>query len=478
MKMNSIKKNFIYNSIYQLLVIAMPLITTPYISRVLGANGIGVYSYSYSVSQYYVLFIMLGLNNYGNRTIASIRNDKKLLKENFWSIYFMQLFLGISVSLIYFIYCFSIARNTFAALIMSIYVISACFDINWFLFGMEMFKATVIRNTLIKVLTTACIFIFVRNAEDVYTYCLIMVMGIFLSQIALWPYIKKIVPFYFPSFSEIKVHIKPNLVLFLTVIAVSLYKIMDKIMLGMLSNTSQVGFYESAERIILIPTSLITSLGTVMLPRMTNMFATEKNSDKTKNLLYKSIVLAAFLSSSMAAGIMGVSKEFIPIFYGSGYEECINLFLILLPSCFFLGFGNVLRTQYLIPKKLDKIYVTSAFFGAVTNLIVNSLLIPKYFAVGAAVGTLLSEIVVCVYQSYMIRKKVELGKYIFTTVPFLVSSVVMFLIIYNFNSSDIRIIGLLFLKIVIGVLIYIITLLLQAFIYTRIRKISIKELIH
>ena len=97
---------------------------------------------------------------------------------------------------------------------------------------------------------------------------------------------------------------------------------------------------------------------------------------------------------------------------------------------------------------------------------------------GAAVGTLLSEIVVCVYQSYMIRKKVELGKYIFTTVPFLVSSVVMFLIIYNFNSSDIRIIGLLFLKIVIGVLIYIITLLLQAFIYTRIRKISIKELIH
>ena len=457
--MNSIKENFLYNSAYQILTILVPLITTPYISRVLGADGIGVYSYSYSVAQYYVLFIMLGLNNYGNRTIASVRDNRDCLSKTFWSIYALQFILGILVTTVYSVYCFGLSKNFRAALIMGIYVISACFDINWFFFGMEKFKITVLRNSLIKVLTTVLIFLFVKEKSDVYVYCLIMVVGMFVSQIALWPYLKKMIDFYKPSLTEICIHIKPNLLLFLTVIAVSLFKIMDKIMLGLLTDTEQVGFYESAERIISIPTAFVTSLGTVMLPRMTNMLANKEEG--TSKMLYKSILFSMFLSSSMCFGIMGVSKVFVPLFYGAGYEICVQLFIILLPSSLFLAFGNVIRTQYLLPNKLDNVYVISAFLGAATNLIINFALIPNYGAVGAAVGTFFAEAVVCIYQAYKVRKYIEIKKYVIDSIPFILSGLIMFLVLFNLNIAVKNQFSLLLLEIVIGVVLFFTVLSLQ-----------------
>lgn len=466
--MNSIKKNFMYNSIYQILVICIPLITTPYISRILGAEGIGIYSYSYSVAQYYVLFIMLGLNNYGNRTIASLRDDRKKLSVAFGNIYAMQFSLGIVISIIYLIYSCFFAQNTYAALIMGIYVVSACFDINWFLFGMEKFGITVFRNIIIKIVTTILIFLFIKEKSDVYKYCIIMAGSMIISQVVLWPCVKKLVDYYKPTWKGIKIHIKPNLVLFLTVIAVSLFKIMDKIMLGILTDTKQVGFYESSERIISIPIAFITALGTVMLPRITNMIT---NNDKgSSSLLYKSILLAMFLSSSMGFGIMGVSKIFVPLFYGPGYEICVQLFLILMPSCLFLAFGNVIRTQYLLPKQMDKIYVISAFLGAIINIIINLLLIPKLGAVGAAVGTLFAEATVCIYQAFMIRNCIVIKKYVVKSFPFIISGIIMFVSLYNIEVQSENQVLVLCLMIIIGVFIYFFVLLIQAFIVKFIFK--------
>lgn len=466
--MSSIKKNFLYNSAYQILVMFIPLLTTPYISRVLGAEGIGVYSYAFSVASYYVLFIMLGLNNYGNRTIAQSRDDDKELSKQFWSIYALQFFLGIVVNVIYFFYCIILAENKNIALSMWLYVISASFDVNWFFFGMEMFKKTVIRNAIIKIVTTSSIFLLVKGKNDILMYCLIMTVGMFLSQIVLWPYVLKNVKFYRPSIEEIKIHIKPNLFLFLTVIAVSLFKIMDKIMLGIMTNKEQVGFYESSEKIISIPTALITSLGTVMLPRMSNLVS-NKNI-QSNEIISKSIAFAMLLSSSMCFGIMGVSKEFVPIFYGKGYETCIYLFLILLPTCLFMAFANVIRTQYLLPHKKDSAYVISAFLGAIVNVVVNVILIPQYGSIGAAIGTICAEVAVCIYQSYTIRKEQPIKVYLKASIPFIMSGILMFLIIFNIYFVRLPLIINLIIKIIIGVVIYFVTLFTQIFIVKVLRR--------
>lgn len=282
--MSSTKKNFLYNSAYQLLILLIPLITTPYLSRVLGANGVGTYSYYYSVSNYFVIFILLGLNNYGNRTIAKVRDCPEQLSKTFWQIYLMQFILGTVVNFLYLFYVFFLSSNRIVSFTMWLYVLSGMFDINWFFFGIEKFKLTVTRNTIIKLLTTVLIFILVKKSSDVILYCLILTGGMFLSQIVVWPYLFKEVSVVKPDFSSILVHLKPNIFLFFTVIAVSVYKIMDKIMLGSMTSTVQVGYFESAEKLINVPIALIVSLGTVMLPKISNMIVNKTEGFRRDSL--------------------------------------------------------------------------------------------------------------------------------------------------------------------------------------------------
>lgn len=449
--MNSIKKNYILNVCYQILIIVIPLVTTPYISRALGAEGIGVYSYGYSIANYFVIFIMLGINNYGNRTVAIVRADRNLLSETFFNIYITQFLLGVFLTGIYFVYCFKSADDFSAAIILGLYVISGAIDINWFFNGMEEFKLTVVRNTLIKVLCTLAIFIFVNNQGDTYKYCLILSISNLISQAVLWPFLKKRIFYVKPSYEKAKVHIKPNIMLFSTVLAVSLFKIMDKIMLGIMTNKTEVGFYESAEKVINIPIAFVTALGTVMLPRVTNMVAAGRDNDK--EMLQASLFFAMFLSTSICFGIMSVADIFVPIFYGDGFDECIALFEILLPSCLFLAFANVVRTQYLLPHKMDKVYITSAFLGAGVNVIINFLLIPHIQARGAAIGTLVSEFIVCLYQSSHVHKHVPIKKYAKQSIPMVVSGILMFFLVRNVSLEYGKLINLI-AKIVIGTLVY------------------------
>lgn len=467
---SNLKTNFIYNSAYQMLSMIVPLVTTPYISRVLGADGVGIYSYNYSIAAYFVMFILLGLNNYGNREIAIERSCKEKVSRKFWSIYSLQILLGIFINLLYFFYCIFIATNQVVALTLLFYTLSGIFDINWFFFGMEEFRITVIRNTLVKILSTVAIFLFVKKPSDINIYTLILSLSFLVSQILLWPYLIKKVYFYKPKLSEVVSHIKPNLFLFLTVVAVSIYRTMDKIMLGYLTDNLQVGYFESSEKIIQVPMLLITSLGMIMLPRMSNL-ANNKKSIESKKLINKSILFAMFLSSSLCFGIMGVASEFVPLFFGKGFETCIYLFWILLPSCLFLAFANVVRTQYVIPNKLDQIYVKSVFIGAIVNFLSNSLLIKNYYSIGAAIGTLLAEIAVCVYISYKIRNDLDISYMVWISVPFIISGIIMFSVLLNVKLPFESLSSIMLGKILIGVPIYMGSLLLQIIIIKLIKKI-------
>lgn len=407
--MKSVKKNLMYNSIYQISAIIIPLIVTPYLSRVLGAEGLGQYAYSYSIAYYVTLFVKLGLNTYGNRTVALARDNRQELSNTFWNIYITQFLLGILLTSGYVVYVFCLVDKNKIALMMIFVIVSSFFDITWFFYGLEEFKTTTIRDISVKVITVIGIFIFVKNSVDVWKYTFIMVMGFLISQLLLWPSLLKRIDWVKPTRKEILRHLKLNLILFLPTVAVSLYKTMDKIMLGSLAGQIEVGYYESCEKVLNVPLAIINALGTVMLPHMTYVYAGDKVDDAI-HIIRKSEHLMVMISSVIGCGIMAVASEFVPLFYGKGFEKCIGLFYILLPSCIFLAFANVIRTQYLIPKEKDKEFVISLFCGAIVNIITNLCLIPKYQAYGAAIGTLFAEMTVCIIQIIFANKYIPILK--------------------------------------------------------------------
>ena len=448
------KKNFIYNIIYQCLVLIIPLITAPYLSRVIGAKGVGTYSYTYSIVYYFMLLTLLGVNNYGNRSVAKVRDDKEKLSKTFWSIYILQFLMGSLMILIYLIYIF-VFNKTYKniALIQSLFVVSAMLDINWMFFGLEEFKKTITRNTFIKIGNVLLIFLFVKTNNDLWKYTFIMAGMTCLSQLILWGFLRKKIHFVKITFKDIRQHIKPNLVLFIPVIAVSLYKMMDKIMLGSLTNITEVGFYENAEKIIGIPMTLITALGTVMLPRMSNIVANGEDN-KVNTYISKSISFVMFMSFAMCAGLIGIGYNFAPLYFGNEFQKTGILIMMLATTLPFLAFANVIRTQYLIPREKDKTYIISVSLGAIINFTLNFILIPKFESIGACIGTIAAEMAVMMYQTISVRKELNIGNYLKNIIPFFIKAVIMFICIYLINYINLNNTVKLLVQIIVGVMVY------------------------
>lgn len=464
--MSSIKKNFIYNLVYQVLIIVLPLLTTPYISRVLGAERIGVYSYAYSVASYFVMFAMLGLNNYGNREIAFCRDDRSKLSKEFLSIYFMQLIFSSIAIIAYIIFLLINRDSSLISIIMLVYVISAAFDVNWFFFGLEKFKITVTRNLAVKIITIILIFAFVHGQGDLYKYALILILGTLVSNLVIWPFVFQEVEWYRPSLKEVLVHVKPNLILFVPVIAVSLYKIMDKVMLGILANYEEVGFYECAEKVLAVPNCAISALGTVMLPRMANLVG-KGDAAQGKRYYENSLMFAVFVSTPLSLGFIAIADIFVPFFYGQGYETCIYLFYALMPSCVFMAVANVIRTQYFIPRERDKEYIISLILGACVNVVSNSIMIPRLKSMGAAIGTLLAEATVCLYQVACVRKETKTCSILGKSVGFIIIGVIMVIVVHSvpviLNSTILT----LALKVCLGGIAYLAGSALYFFLFCR-----------
>ena len=428
-KANSIKKNLVYQMLYQLLILALPLLTSPYIARVIGAEGLGRYSYSYSIANYFVLFSMLGIQNYGSRVIAQTRDDHNELNRSFSNLLAIHVAVSILCLACYMLYFMMVKTDRILVLIQGAYVLSALFDISWFYFGLEEFKITVIQSTAVKIANAICIFTLVKDADDLWKYCALMAVGLLLGQMVLWVPLCKFVHMVRPCIHEVKKHIKPLFILFVPVVAISLYKCMDKIMLGVISSKEQLGFYENAERIINVPVSLIAAFGLVLLPRMSNLIKNENRSIAGKYISV-SMRYVMCLAIAFAFGMAGVGQVFAPVFWGGGFRQSGVLIMYLASTIPFLGFANVIRTQYLIPEEKDREYLISVIMGAVVNLGINWTLIPSLGAVGAAVGTIAAEITVCVIQTFFVRKKLNVGTYLKESIPFLGIGSLMFSAVY------------------------------------------------
>lgn len=448
----SSKSNFAYTLTYNFLNILIPLISTPYLARILGAERIGVYSYYYSIAYYFVICTLLGLNNYGNRSIAGVRDNHVILSKTFWDIYYMQCALSIIATALYLLYVFLLAENKLISGLLGLYVISAGLDITWFYFGVEDFKFTVIRNLIIKIGALILILFIVKGKDDLWKYTLIMSLSFLLSQLLLWTKIKRYVKKEKFDFYSSLVHLKPNLFLFVPVVAISIYNMMDKIMLGTFCSKEQVGFYENAEKIINIPQVFVTALGTAMLPRISNMLAKGEEND-TVAYLKKSLVFSSAISSACTFGIISIAPEFVPLFLGDGYGYCITLLYYLMPMLLFKAFANVARTQYLIPREKDKAFIISVCCGATINFILNLILIPQMEAVGACIATIFAEITVCVWQMSSIFQEQKITKAVLSALLFQVSGLIMFFVLRAIPYKG-NLFWIVFIKICIGIVIY------------------------
>ena len=422
----SAKKNFIYQALYDVLIIITPLILAPYIARTLGAEKNGVFSLTNTYASYFVLFAMLGIKNYGNREIARIRDNPEKLKKLFSSILYVHLIVSVLAVVGYYSFSllFTFGKMRIYMFIMGIYVISSVFDISWLFFGLEQFRITVTCNSIIKILSVISTFIFVHDRDDLWIYILIFSLSQLISQLYLWLKIKRFTTICRTNIKDAVSHLPQLFFLFIPAVAVSLYNYMDKIMLGKISNNTELGLYDNAEKIIFTASQIIGAVGTVMMPKMANAF---EKKDKSCILGYLRISMQTVMCMTFAltGGIIGIAWVFSPVFWGEEFRGCKILLVFLSLALPFKGFANVLRTQFLVPNRRDFAYTISVCIGAGVNILLNALLIPHMQALGASIGTICAEFAVCIVQIVFCRKELPIKQYFFSSIPFLIIGIFM-----------------------------------------------------
>lgn len=454
--MKSENKNFLLNVAYQMLTYIFPLITVSYISKRLGVDNVGIYSYTYSIVYMFMLVGMLGINNYGNREIAKVRDNREELSRVFWSIYRLQLMVvGIAiVGYLSYLFLWCKAYKEIAA-IQFLYLVSVCFDINWFYFGLEKFKLTITRNCIIKVLSLVLILCFVKTEGDLAVYTYIMAGSTVASQLYLIFSLHKYVNRVKTTLQDSLKRLKGCLLLFVPVLAFGIYRVMDKTMLGSLSTVTELGYYENAERLINIPISVINALGTVMLPRMAYLLE-HKTSEDSKKMIYTSMKLALLLASVMAMGLYLIADDVSVVLFGEQFLKSGSIIKILSVTILASAWANVIRTQYLIPMRMDHIYVKSTVGGAIVNLILNTLLIGKYGSYGACVGTIVAEYFVILYQTICVRNELDIDEYAKMLLKDLLSVGIIMAIAYCVGCFFTTVVARLIVNILVSVLLFIV----------------------
>ena len=498
MAKKSITKNYIYNMVYQVLILILPLITTPYLSRVLGAEGIGIYSYTYTIVTYFILFGSLGVALYGQREIAYAQENVEARKKTFIEIIIFR-FITIGIATVaYFFLFMNGEKYQLYYRILLLELIAGAFDISWFFQGMEEFKRTVTRNVLVRLCSVSLVFILVKTKEDLAMFTLIYSIADLLGNLSLWLYLPKYLKGIKVKNINVLQHLPQITLLFIPQIANQLYKMLDTTMIGKLvENKSELGFYEQGQKVIRLLLTIVTSLGVVMIPRMASTFASG-DKEKINDYMKMSFKFVFFLAFPIMFGIVSISKDFVPIFFGEGYDKVAILINIISPILLLMGIANVVGTQYMLPTKRQKEYTISVVIGVVVNFILNYILILNYGAIGASISTVISQLVVDLVQAHFVRKEVNFKELLKLSYKYLLSGIVMFgfcrLVYYGVYSNmfngiinsltnvfeltrqDIISISSIILQIIVGVITYMgmLIILKDDYVYTFLKKIRNK----
>ncbi len=396
----SLKFNYLLSLILNLSGYIFPLITFPYVSRVLGASGLGKVSFAETFASYFILLTNLGIPTYGIRACAAVRDNKKELAKVTKELFSISLIM-MCISFSFFVYLIlflpQFANRRELLFINCISIILTPFSVNWFFNAIEDFSYITVRTILVKFFTLIFTFIFVRNANDYNLYALVLVLSTAGSYIFNYIYMTKIIDLKNVSRLNLKKHIKPIIVLFATTAAATVYSSVDVTMLGLWVGDEQVGIYNVAHKLRQVILMFVSTVGTVVIPRL-SYFVMNKKVDEFKGLIVKTIDFISSVSFSLVLFFILVSNESIFIIAGRDYVNSIIVFLCILPTIVFCSFSNLTGLQILVPMEKENILLKSLVLGAIVDVALNLVLIYKFEAVGVAVSTSIAEACVLIYQ--------------------------------------------------------------------------------
>ncbi len=452
-----ILKNYLYNVLYQLFVIIVPLITMPYIAKILGPNGVGINTFTNSNTQYFILFGSMGVSIYGNRQIAYLRNDTKTVSKVFWEIYLMR-FITILISLFFFyIFVLITGRYKYAYIMQSIQILAAAFDISWLFMGFENFRVTVLRNIIVKLISIVLIFVLVKNRTDVIMYIFIISISQLLGNLSMFTYIREYIKLVDFRSLNIWRHLKPSIELFIPQIALQIYLVLNKSMLGFMVSVKAAGFYEYSDKIVRMILAIVTSLSAVMMPRMANTFA---NGDKVKvkEYLIKSFHFVNFIAFPMMFGLAALSLKLAPFLFTEKFNPVSILLIIESLIVIPIAWASISSQQFLVPLNLNKEYTISVALGALVSVLLNVPFIFLWGEVGAMISTVICEWTVTIYQMSILKRYMDIFDFFIDTWKYLFSGIVMFIIVFYFNCIFKLTIISLILEVVGGICIYLVLL--------------------
>lgn len=458
----SIKKNFIFNIFYQVLVLLMPLITTPYVSRVLGVDGVGLYSYANSIMSYFLLFAVLGTVSFGQRAIGYTQNNIEDRSRAFWEIFLLRTITSCVTLIAYFVFIFLVVeQGQFVIyLMLALNIFNVICDISWFFQGMEEFGKTVTVSCIFRLLYLAAIFLFVKSPDDLWVYILIMAGQAILGNLSLWA----LLPRYICKVKKIRPFrdIKSVIQLFIPTIAFQIYLVLDKSMIGWFSDSyTENGYYEQADKMVKLTLSAVTALGTVMSPRISRCFK-EGNDELIRYYIYKSYRFIWLMAVPIMIGLIAISNIFVPIFFGQGYEKCAVLIPILSCLTVIIGLSNVTGIQYLIPTGKQNVLTITVLSGAVVNVCLNLILIPISASVGAAIASVVAELCVTVTGLIYLKmkKNFSIWRIVSTSWKYWVAGTVMGGVVFAVKIFLTVSVWALVVLVAVGVAVYFLMLLL------------------
>ena len=348
----SLKKNIAISTIYQVLLIILPIITAPYVARVLGPEQSGIYDYTNSIQTYFAMFAALGTASYGAREIARVRNDVALRSILFWEIELMTVMTSAACIAVWFVFIAFTSQYKVIYLVLTMGLFSTMFDISWFFAGMEQFKYTVTKNAACKLIGVALMFMFVKKQEDLLLYIIIITASTMLGNLSMWLYIPRFITKVDFKTLRFKKHFHMKALTF-------------------------------------------SSLNMVLGSRIAYLFAEEKY-DEIKARIRDSINYILFMGIGICFGLIGVAGRFVPIFLGAGYDRVITMLQLMSPIVVVIGVSNCLGSQYFTPSGNRKLSAKFIIIGALVNLTLNLILIPRFWGYGAIIASLIAETVITV----------------------------------------------------------------------------------
>ncbi len=405
----SLKKNFLHNIVFILSNILFPIISFSYTARILGPEGIGKVQFIITFAQYFVMVAALGIPVYGIREVAKARGDQNRLNKLFSEL----LCINVITSLVLLIvYIFIISFAAWFHQDLSFYVFGGILvffgfsTLDWLYVGLEKFSFLSFRSISIKVLALIALFLFVRRPEDLIVFFLISVFSMLGNNIWNLINLNGLVTIRFRQLA-LKKHLPVLLILFSTSIAISIYTLIDTLLLGFLADNQAVGYYTAAIKITKIGIPLVASLGTVLIPQISQSFDAG-NQMLTQSLTDKSFSFICLLGIPISFGLFIYAPEIMRVFSGNQFMDAIPTMQIAAPLVFLIGLGSIFGTQLLIPSGNEKGYLYATIFGLVISLVLNLALISAFRDKGTAVATVVSELAVSAVSFYFVNRKMKL----------------------------------------------------------------------